>query len=79
MTAVRSSKRDQIASHWQAWWSTSVVDAGQTRTGKPRQALCTMVLVAHSIADMRALRKRYPQLKFVEVRVERMTPLRFPS
>lgn len=51
--------------HWQAWEGTLMLECGKKRNGKPRVALVTRVIVAHTKSDAEALAKAYPQLKFV--------------
>ena len=52
--------------HCEAWYGTQLIDAGKKRNGSPRRTLVTLILVAHTATDARALEKAHPHLKFIE-------------
>ncbi len=62
----RSPGEEKVAKHWEAWYGTQIVEAGTTREGKPRNTLVTLILVAHTKTDAKALAKAHPELKFIE-------------
>ncbi len=53
--------------HWEAWYGTQLVECGETKAGRPKRALVTMDLIAHTVTDMRAIKKANPHREFVEV------------
>ena len=60
--------------HWEAWYATTPVEVDPRRDGSPRHVLVTLILVAHTETDMKAISKAHPHMKFVECNVEAPIP-----